>query len=84
MDKNKNDNKNTNRIRIKNKNMIIIIRKRKKKRKNKRNIIIYFLVPLRVCWVDFGSFWGVLVDLLEVLEGLKRLLGGSWEVLGAS
>ena len=64
--------------------MIIIIRKRKKKRKNKRNSIIYFLVPLRVCWVDFWSFWGVLGGLLEVLEGLGRLLGGSWGVLGAS
>ena len=31
--------------------------------------------------VDFLSFWGVLGGLLEVLEGLGRLLGGSWGAL---
>ena len=34
-------------------------------------------------WVDFWSFWGFLGGLLEVLEGLGRLLGhlgGSWSL----
>ena len=60
------------------------MRKRKKTRKRKRKILIYVLIVLGVCWVDFWSFWGVLGGLLEVLEGPGRLLGGSWGVLGAS